>query len=216
TIISTIEPQRIRMLDRRDNYDTQSLRGFLRMVQERHPEEFLRVRDPVDLRLDMTAVVFELDRAGRDPVVFFENVVGHKMPVVTNIAASRKLLADCLGVAPADLAAAFRERCQKYIPCEVVDRPAWDDVVLEGDDVDLTKLPVPFQFTVDGAPYITAGQIAARDPVTGIDTTGFPRLMVKGKNRLGVSLHSRRRMYEYHRRAEERGHSLPAAITLGI
>ena len=39
--------------------------------------------------------------------------------------------------------------------------------------------------------------------------------MLKGKNRLGVSLHSRRRMYEFHRRAEEHGKSLPAAITLG-
>ena len=204
------------MLDRGDNYDTQSMRGFLRIVEERYPEERLRVREAVDLRLDMTAVVFELDRLGRDPVVFFENVVGHKMPVVTNIAASRKLLAASLGVAADDLPAAFRERCQKYIPCEVVDRPAWDDVVIEGDDLDIAKLPIPFQFSVDGAPYITAGQIAARDPVSGIDTTGFHRLMVKGKNRLGVSLHSRRRMYEFHRRAEERGQSLPAAITLGI
>jgi 2,5-furandicarboxylate decarboxylase 1 len=77
-------------------------------------------------------------------------------------------------------------------------------------------LPIPLQFTVDAAPYITAGQIVARDPVTGVDTTGFHRLMVKGKNRLGVSLHSRRRLYEFHRRAEERGESLPAAITLGV
>src|SRR5262249_59617971 len=37
----------------------------------------------------------------------------------------------------------------------------------------------------------------------------------KGKNRLGVSLHSRRRLYEYHRRAEEKGQSLPAAVVLG-
>ena len=68
---------------------------------------------------------------------------------------------------------------------------------------------------MDAAPYITAGQLTARDPVTGVDTTGFHRLMLKGKNRLGVSLHSRRRMYEFHRRAEERGHSLPVAITIG-
>jgi UbiD family decarboxylase len=40
--------------------------------------------------------------------------------------------------------------------------------------------------------------------------------MLKGKNRLGVSLHSRRRLYEFHRRAEERGESLPAVITLGV
>jgi UbiD family decarboxylase len=63
-------------------------------------------------------------------------------------------------------------------------------VVIEGDDVDLTKLPIPLQFTVDGAPYITAGQISARDPVSGVDTTGFHRLMLRGRNRLGVSLHS--------------------------
>ena len=94
-------------------------------------------------------------------------------------------------------------------------KPEWDEVLLEGDQVDLTRLPIPLQFTVDGAPYITAGQITARDPETGVDTTGFHRLMLKGKNRLGVSLHSRRRMYEYHRRAEARGHSLPAAIVIG-
>ncbi len=39
--------------------------------------------------------------------------------------------------------------------------------------------------------------------------------MLKGKNRLGVSLHSRRRLYEFHRRAEERGEALPVAIAIG-
>jgi len=33
---------------------------------------------------------------------------------------------------------------------------------------------------------------------------------------MGVSLHSRRRMYEYHRRAAERGQNLACAITIGI
>lgn len=194
----------------------QSLRGFLQMVERDFPEELVRIRTPVSTHLDITSLVFELERAGRSPVVIYEKVEGHTMPVVTNIAGNRKLLAACLGVKPADLPTAFRERCQKYIPCEVVEEAPWQEVVIEGDAVDLTKLPIPLHFSVDAAPYITAGQIAARDPVTGVDTTGFHRLMVKGKNRLGVSLHSRRRMYEFHRRAEERGQNLPAAITLGI
>jgi 2,5-furandicarboxylate decarboxylase 1 len=196
--------------------DNQSLRGFLRLVETEYPDDLLRVRQPVDLHYDPTALVFELDQAGKSPVVIFENVRGNDMQFVTNVAGSRKLLAACLGVEPGNLPTAFRERCQRYIPCETVDRGAWQDVVIEGDAVDLTKLPIPLQFTVDAAPYITAGQIAARDPVSGVDTTGFHRLMVKGKNRLGVSLHSRRRLYEFHRRAEERGESLPAVITLGI
>ncbi|HIB21559.1 MAG TPA: UbiD family decarboxylase, partial [Rhodospirillales bacterium] len=83
-------------------------------------------------------------------------------------------------------------RVRNYIPCEVVDEAPWQEVVIEEDSLDLTKLPIPFHFEVDVAPYITAGQISARDPETGIDTTGFHRLMLKDKNRLGVSLHSRR------------------------
>jgi 2,5-furandicarboxylate decarboxylase 1 len=196
--------------------DPQSLRGFLRSVETDHPDEILRIREPVDRSFDTTTIVFELERAGKSPVVIFESVGNSPMPVVTNVAGNRKLLAACLGVEPANLPTAFRERCQRYIPCEVVDDAPWNEVVIEGDDVDLTALPIPLQFSVDAAPYITAGQIAARDPVTGVDTTGFHRLMLKGKNRLGVSLHSRRRMYEFHRRAEERGESLPAAITIGI
>ena len=195
--------------------DNQSLRGFLVETEKFMPDHILRIREPVSRELEMTSVIFELDRLGRSPVVMFENVVGYKMPVVTNIAGSRTLLAHCLGIETKDLPTAFRERCQQYIPCEVVARGAWDDVVMEGDDVDLTKLPIPFQFSVDAAPYITAGQICARDPETGVDTTGFHRLMLRGKNRLGISLHSRRRMYEFHRRAEALGKSLPAAIVIG-
>jgi 2,5-furandicarboxylate decarboxylase 1 len=197
------------------NIDNQSLRGFLRMVETEFPDEFLRIRQEVDTKFESTAMLFELDRAGRSPVVVFENIKGNHMQLVTNVAGNRKLLAACLGVKVADLPTAFRERCQKYIPCEVVGTAAWDEVVLEGSQIDLTKLPIPLQFTVDAAPYITAGQISARDPVTGVDTTGFHRLMLRGKDRLGISLHSRRRLYEYHRRAEEKGQSLPVAITIG-
>src|SRR6478672_3221471 len=197
------------------NIDNQSLRGFLRMVETDFPDEFVRVRQEIDPKFDSTAMLFELDRAGRSPVVVFESIKGKTMPLVTNVAGSRRLLAACLGVKVAELPTAFRERCQKYIPCEVVGTAAWDEVVLEGDQIDLTKLPIPLQFTVDAAPYITAGQISARDPITGVDTTGFHRLMLKGKDRLGISLHSRRRLYEYHRRAEEKGQSLPVAITIG-
>jgi 2,5-furandicarboxylate decarboxylase 1 len=195
--------------------DNQSLRGFVESTERTDPANVLRIKQPVSQQLEMTATVFELDRLNKSPIVIFEKVAGFDMPVVTNVAGNRELLARCLDSTVANLPTAFRERCQKYIPSEIVSRPGWDEIVLEGDEVDLTRLPIPFQFTIDAAPYITAGQITARDPETGIDTTGFHRLMLKGKNRLGVSLHSRRRMYEYHRRAEAKGHSLPAAIVIG-
>ena len=196
--------------------DDQSLRGFVERVEKANPEDVLRISEPVSQQFEMTSTIFELDRLNKSPVVIFENVAGFDMPVVTNVAGNRKLLAQCLNSDVPNLPTAFRDRCQTYIPPEVVSKGAWDEVVLEGDQIDLPKLPIPFQFSVDAAPYITAGQVTARDPETGVDTTGFHRLMLKGKNRLGVSLHSRRRMYEFHRRAEAKGQSLPAAIVIGV
>src|SRR5262249_47274357 len=163
-----------------------------------------------------TATVFELERAGRSPVVVFERVEGFDMPVVTNIAGNRKLIAAALGVEPGELATTFRERCQNYRPVERIAGAPWQGGVEEGPAGDLTTLPIAVHFAVDAAPYITAGQICARHPETGVDTTGFHRLMLKGRNRLGVSLHSRRRMYDFHRCAEARGEPLPAVVTLGI
>ena len=200
----------------RAELDKQGLRGFLDFVETNHPSQLLRLTEPVQSAYEMTAIVFELERAGRSPVVVFESVVGHDMPVVTNVAGNRAVLAARLDVDERELPAAFRERCQNYLPVERVARAPWQEVMIEGDAGDLAQLPIPLQFDVDKAPYITAGQITARDPETGVDTTGFHRLMVSGRNRLGVSLHSRRRMYEFHRRAAERGENLPAAITLGI
>jgi 3-polyprenyl-4-hydroxybenzoate decarboxylase len=130
-----------------NNIDKQSLRGFLHMVEIEFPDELLRINQPVDQRFDMTSIVFELERVGRSPIVVLEKVDGFQIPVVTNVAANRNLLAACLGVAPSDLPTAFREQCEKYIPCEIVGQAAWNDVVIDGDDVDLTKLPIPLRFS---------------------------------------------------------------------
>src|SRR5262245_42866248 len=196
--------------------DTQSMRGFIAHVEETFSDEVVRIKETVRTHLDMSSLVVELERLGKSPIVIFEKVEGRSMPVVTNIAGSRKLLASALGVSASELPSAFRERCTRYTRPEVVNRATWEDVTLEGDDIDLTKLPIPFHFEIDAAPYITAGQITARDPETGVDTTGFHRLMLKGKNKLGVSLHSRRRMWEFHRRAAAKGQNLQVAVVLGI
>ena len=194
----------------------QSLRGFLELVKKKSPENYVVISDPVKRELDITSSVFELEKNGRSPILFFENVSGFELPVVTNVSGNRHLLALAMGTEPDQLPMSYRERCQSYIPAEIVKQAPWQEIVIEGDDLDLNYLPIPLHFEVDAAPYITAGQITARDPETGIDTIGFHRLMLKGKNRLGLSLHSRRRMFEFHRRAESRGDSLPAAITIGI
>ena len=170
------------MASRADNVDKQSLRGFLQMVEADYPR-----RAPAHPRGGRPAARHD-DRwclnwsaPAKNPVVIFDSPGRSTSPS----SPTWRPTADCWRPASASnrsqLPTAFRERCQKYIPCELVSEAAWNEVVIEGDDVDLTKLPIPLQFAVDAAPYITAGQIAARDPVTGVDTTGFHRLDAQGQ-----------------------------------
>ena len=153
----------------------QTMRGFLDLVRRRYPEELVTIAQPVEPKFDIAATVFELQARGLFPVLQFEHIRGFEHPVVTNLAANRALLAAALDVTPDRLPTAYRERCQNYRDVELAADAPWQDLVLEGEEVDLTKLPIPIQFPVDCAPYITAGQICARDPDTGVDTTGFPR-----------------------------------------
>ncbi|MGA7489272.1 MAG: hypothetical protein WBW74_20300 [Xanthobacteraceae bacterium] len=95
---------------RAGNVDKQSLRGFLQMVEADYPDEILRISGEVDPRLEMTAVAFELERAGKNRVIILEQPKGFKIPVIMNVAANRRLLAACLGVGPNNLPTAFHER----------------------------------------------------------------------------------------------------------
>ena len=54
-------------MQRNIDADNQSLRGFLRLVESDHPEELLRVRQPIDLRFDATALQ-TLDLKGWDGI----------------------------------------------------------------------------------------------------------------------------------------------------
>ncbi len=82
-------------------------------------------------------------------------------------------------------------------------------------DADLTKLPVPTYYKKDGGAYITAGVIIAKDPDTGIRNASIHRMLVKGKDRLGVRIVPRN-LYTYYKRAEELNKPLEVAIAIGM
>src|SRR5258706_2947534 len=138
------------------------------------------------------------------------------MPIIANVVASRKALAWALGVPEPRLAQEYARRIKDTIKPTVVARAPFHERVLTGADVDLGALPIPEYFPGDAGRYLTAGMLVARDPETGGETEGYHRFQVKGRDRMGVSLHSRRRMFEYQRRAEARGQALPCAVALGL
>jgi UbiD family decarboxylase len=194
----------------------QSFRGFLAKLESGHPGEVLAIKDPVNPKFRIQALITELERRGRLPALRLNHVEGATMPVVSNFFASRSRLALGLGVPVQRLSTEVGLRSREYIrPVQVASAP-FQEVTKVGDDLNLSTLPLITHYPVDAAPYITAGLVCARHPETGIETAGFHRIMVKGRNRCGISLHSRRRMWEWQRRAEELGRPLEVAVVLGF
>ena len=195
---------------------SQDLRVFLDRFEKENPKEVLRVKERLSVDHEAAELVFELDRQKRYPVVRFDNIEGNPMPVVCNILASRKSLSYAFGVEEAELAATYAERKKCFIDPVLKDNPPFLHKVLEGDSLDLNMLPIFRHTPIDAAPYITGGMTVALDPETGAETCGYHRMQLKGKNKLGISLHSRKRMWEYLQRAEKKGENLKAAVVFGI
>lgn len=195
--------------------DQPSLRSFLRHVEEDDPSSILRITDEVSVDNDMTTVVMELERRGLAPVVIFENVAGHTMPVVTNLLGTRRRHALALGVEEARLQEAAGQRSDTLIEPRLCDDGPVRAVELTGAAADLARLPIGAHFKEDAGRYITNAIVVAKHPDTGVRNASFHRMQVKGPNRLGTSLHSRRHLWNYAQRAEERGEDLPIAIVVG-
>ena len=194
----------------------QDLRSFVREFEGEFPQDVVRVTEPVGLKYEIMALVLEYERRRSYPVLIFDNIRGHKIPVICNVVAGRRCLAKALGVTEDTLAEEYSRRLKNYIGPQLIDAPPFKQVSQTGEDADLGMLPIPTYFPGDAGPYLTAGMVVAKHPLTGVVTEGFHRLQVKGPQKMGCSLHSRRRMFEYQRAYEDLGQDMPAAICLGL
>jgi 2,5-furandicarboxylate decarboxylase 1 len=194
----------------------QSVRDFVSAYERAFPGEVIRVSESVSTDFDVMALVLEYERRRRWPILIFERVHGHDIPIVANVVASRRALAFALGVPEDRLAIEYARRIKETLKPTVVSDPPFAAHMVKGADVDLRTLPIPTYFPGDAGRYLTAGMLVARDPETGVETEGYHRFQLKGRDTMGVSLHSRRRMFEYQRRAEAKGRPLPCAIALGL
>ena len=192
------------------------LRTFLDFLHAEHPLDLWQLDEPVALEHEMTALALELERQKRYPALLFKHVNGYDIPVVSNLFASRQRIAWMLGVDERQLLTDWpRISSNRMKPILVTEGPV-KEIVLNGDTLDLRCLPIPVHFEIDAGRYITAGIVMARDPDTKIGNLSYARLQLKGPNRLGVSMHSRGDLWDFHRRAEQQGRPLEVAVVVGV
>jgi 2,5-furandicarboxylate decarboxylase 1 len=189
-----------------------SLSDFLKQLS---PDEVLEIVEPADLDYLPTALVLELEKRRRAPVIWLEQPKGFEMPVVSNLFADRGRIARMAGVAPGQFNAAWLKAEANPISPRIVTSGPVQEVVLTGSDVDAGRLPISRHFTQDAGRYISSGILVCKDPDTGVRNLSYQRLQLKGANRFGASLHSRGHIWDHLMRREARGENLEVAVVIG-
>jgi 2,5-furandicarboxylate decarboxylase 1 len=184
--------------------------GFREFLERlRQAGELADIHQPVDIRHIATLV----DQAGQ--ALYFHNVIGYDMPVVSGIIRSRERAIMSLGCATyGEIETLLKRGMDKPIPPRHVKTSPTREVTLVGDEVDLYKLPIPMSSIYDGGPMITAGVVIARDPELGMNC-GIYRFMVKERNLTGIDIVTPNNMRLFAQRAYEAGRPCPISISIG-
>ncbi|GIX28892.1 MAG: 3-octaprenyl-4-hydroxybenzoate carboxy-lyase [Burkholderiales bacterium] len=181
------------------------LRDFLSRLEALG--EFKRVGVEVDPRLEITEICDRVLKAG-GPALLFEKPRGHTIPVLANLFGTPKRVA--LGMGQESVEAlrevgkllaylkepeppqGFRDALDKLpllkqvlsmAPKEVSSAPC-QEVVWEGSEVDLSRLPVQTCWPGDAGPLITWGLTVTRGPYKKRQNLGIYRQQVIGPNRV--------------------------------
>ncbi len=74
----------------------------------------------------------------------------------------------------------------KNVPPKTVNKGICQEVVMMGDDVDLTKLPILTCWPEDGGPFVTLPLVFTHDPNTGKRNVGMYRIQLYDRNTTGM------------------------------
>ena len=214
------------------------LRDFIAQLEEKGLLK--RIRQEVDPNLEMTEISDRTLRAG-GPALLFENPKGYDTPVLTNLFGTTERVAMAMGK---ENVAALKEVGQwlAYLkepeppkgikalweklpifkqvlnmPTKKVRKPLCQQVIMQGDEVDLTKLPVMTCWPGDVAPLITWGLTITKGPYKKRQNLGIYRQQLLGKNKIIMRWLSHRGGAIDYREWQEvnPGKPFPVSIALG-
>jgi 2,5-furandicarboxylate decarboxylase 1 len=188
---------------------TLNMRDWIRVLEE--AGELVRVKKPVDPIENMGALLY----GSRERALLFENIAGFpNWTALGQAPANVRQAALALGVPVHDLIPEFSRRCKQRLPPVVVPDGPVHEVVLEGEQIDVTTLPAHMCGEKDGGRFISSGLVIAKDPDTGTRNLSFHRMQIKAPRKLGILIYPRHLSLIY-RKYEERGQPMPVAIMIG-
>ncbi|MCX7082717.1 MAG: 4-hydroxy-3-polyprenylbenzoate decarboxylase [Methylococcales bacterium] len=181
------------------------LRDFIKQLEKQG--ELKRITVPVDPYLEMTEICDRTLKQG-GPALLFENPIGYNIPVLANLFGTPKRVAMGMGAESVtelrgigELLAMLKEpeppkgmkdAWEKFpvfkqvlnMAPKLVSSPPCQELVREGDEIDLSDYPIQTCWPDDAAPLITWPLVITKGPNKDRQNLGIYRQQVIGKNKV--------------------------------
>jgi 4-hydroxy-3-polyprenylbenzoate decarboxylase len=205
--------------------------------------ELVTIKTEVDTELEIAEITDRVskERGTANKALLFERAKGSSFPVLTNVFGSMKRM--CLALEVNDLdeiggrikeivdptnlfpgpGAGIMDKIQmlpkltelsSFFPKTVKKAPC-QEVVLTGDQVDLSKIPVLKCWPGDGGRFITLPMVCTVDPTTNITNAGMYRMQVYDQQTTGMHWHKHKDGARHYHHYEAAGKRMEVAVAIG-
>lgn len=205
----------------------QDLREWLERVEQMG--DLVHVKEPVSSEEEMSAIGYLVAKQKPSPAVLFDNIKGYEKspfkarslwnilgPSIPRIALTMEEPPDTPTVA---LISRVKDKLKHRTPPREVSASQAQcyENTLTGDQIDLTQLPIPRHWPLDGGRYAgTADCVITRDPDSGYLNVGTYRMMLQGKRETGLYLSPGKDARLHITRSWQQGKAVEVAAAWGI
>ena len=171
----------------------------------------VRIKD--EKRVDQLPLIME---QYPKQAVLVEKITGCEFSFLANAYATHEQYAWALGCKINESGARIAELAKGRITPETVTTAPCKEVILKGDDVDMTRLPLFLHHDRDGHSYTNDNLVITKDPDTNVIDWGVYRSMFRTKNEKNFDMtctshRGRLNGLKY----QAKGQNMPVAIVLG-
>lgn len=148
--------------------------------------------------------------------VLVEKIKGSPFQFLTNAYSNQEMYAWALDCKKSETGAVMTKLASNRIPPTIVTQAPCKEVILKGDQVDLTLLPLFLHHDRDGHAYTNDNLVISKDPETGVTDWGIYRSMFRTKNEKSFDMtctSHRQRINAV--KAQKKGQNLPMAVVIG-
>src|SRR3954470_1445388 len=171
------------------------------------------VRISDEKRVDEIPSIFETNPT---KAVLIEKIKDCDFSVLANAYSNQEMYAWAMECDKTQTGLKIVEKAKDRLKWELIGTASCKDIILKGDDVDLTRLPMFLHHDRDGHAYTNDNLLISKHPDTGIYDWGIYRSMFRSKNEKSVDMTCTSHRQRIHAlAAAAKGQNLELAIVVG-